>query len=240
MAETHRPPPIRTRAVVVLRSACLISFVVGLPAWTASAQETDLQAGAEPTRETHRERFLEEEEEVREGIGAEEEYRNVLAFGFIYTHSFLRPRESATGEPLPEAESLFGLNLVYDRVLIPNHLALAIAKPFLFNKERYDSPLEIVLKALIRRGQWEPFFGLGLHSNLRVFAREREELEGKRVEYAIGLLAAAGFTFIFTPHWGLELEFAYVYVFNDTSISQHDISPAVNAVYFFERGQRRR
>jgi hypothetical protein len=44
---------------------------------------------------------------------------------------------------------------------------------------------------------------------------------------------------IFTPHWGLELEFAYVYVFNDTSVSQHDISPVVNAVYFFQRGQRR-
>jgi hypothetical protein len=47
------------------------------------------------------------------------------------------------------------------------------------------------------------------------------------------------FTLIFTPHWGLELEFAYVYVFNDTSVSQHDISPVVNAVYFFQRGQRR-
>jgi hypothetical protein len=190
--------------------------------------------------EDQRERFGEEEEEARSGVGAGEEYRNAIAFGALYTRSILRSRESATDEPLPEAENLLGLNLVYDRVLIPSHLALAIAKPFLFNRERYDSPLEVVLKALIRRGQWEPFFGLGLHNNLRVFAGEREEQEGKRVEYAIGLLAATGFTFIFTPHWGLELELAYVYVFNDTSISQHDISPAMSAVYFFQRGQRQK
>ncbi len=196
--------------------------------------------GSRARAERHHESFVEKEAKVREGLGAEEEYRNAIAFGFIYTRSILRPRESATtGEPLGEAENLFGLNLVYDRILIPNHLALAIAKPLLFNPERYDSPLEIVLKALIRRGQWEPFFGLGLHNNIRVFAGEREDQEGKRVEYAIGLIAATGFTFIFTPHWGLELELAYVYVFNNTSVSQHDITPAVNAVYFFQRGQRR-
>lgn len=225
---------MRMRLVLV---SCLFFFSNGRAVSIASAQCAETIA--EQGEEGHRGRFLEEEEEVRAGIGAEEEYRNAIAFGAIYTRSILRPRESATAEPLPEAENLFGINLVYDRVLIPNHLALAIAKPLLFNRERYDSPLEIVLKALTRKGQWEPFFGLGLHSNLRVFAGEREEQEGKRVEYAIGLLAATGFTFIFTPHWGLELEFAYVYVFNDTSVSQHDISPAVNAVYFFQHGQRR-
>ncbi|KPJ96149.1 MAG: hypothetical protein AMS18_01520 [Gemmatimonas sp. SG8_17] len=233
-----------TRGFLKSRSEILAVLSVTLPLFftgmsRASAENVDIGSSARPDDETHRERFVEEEEEVRAGIGAEEEYRNAIAFGLIYTRSILRPRESATGEPRPEAENLLGLNLVYDRVLIPNHLALAIAKPFLFNPERYDSPLEVVLKALIRRGQWEPFFGLGLHSNLYVFSGEREEQEGKRVEYAIGLLAATGFTFIFTPHWGLELEFAYVYVFNDTSVSQHDISPAVNAVYFFQRGQRR-
>jgi len=215
----------------------LLFFSNGFAISIASAQGSG--AIAEQGQDAHREQFREEEQEARAGVGTEEEYRNAIAFGALYTRSILRPRESATEEPLPEAENLLGLNLVYDRVLIPSHLALAIAKPFLFNRERYDSPLEIVLKALIRRGQWEPFFGLGLHNNLRVFAGEREEQEGKRVEYAIGLLAATGFTFIFTPHWGLELELAYVYVFNDTSISQHDISPAVNAVYFFQRGQRR-
>ena len=223
--------------IMIVLVACPLLLLNVLAISIASAQVAG--AGVEQEGDDHREQFHEEEEEVRAGVGAEEEYRNAIAFGAIYTRSFLRPRESATSEPLPKAENLLGLNLVYDRVLIPNHLALAIAKPFLFNPERYDSPLEIVLKALIRRGQWEPFFGLGLHNNLYLFSGEREEQEGRRVDYAIGLLAATGFTFIFTPHWGLELEFAYVYVFNDTAVSQHDISPAVNAVYFFQRGQRR-
>ena len=192
-------------------------------------------ARAEPRHE----RFAEQEAEVREGLGAEEEYRNSIAFGFIYVHAFLRSRESPQGEPLKENENLYGVNLVYDRVLIPNHLALAIAKPFMFNRERYDSPLEVVLKALIRRGSWEPFLGLGLNSNIRVFAGEREEQEGRRIEYSVGLLAATGFTYVFTPHWGLQLELAYVYTLNRRSVSHHEISPALNAVYFFGRGQRK-
>ena len=236
----NRCSPMWSVVVLSARGFFLVAF--GFPLSTASAQHTPAENVAEPTGETLGERIREEEEEVREGIGAEEEYRNAIAFGFIYTHAFLNSRESQTepGEPLKENENLFGFNLVYDRVLIPNHLALAIAKPFLFNKERWDSPLEIVLKALIRRGQWEPFFGLGLHNNVRVFSGEREEQEGRGVEYAIGLIVATGFTFIFTPHWGLELELAYVYVLNDRSVSDHELSPALNAIYFFERGQRRR
>ena len=150
----------RRRTIALSFSCCLVSLP-GFSESTASAE--DGAQGAEPRQA--RERFLEEEEAAREGMGAEEEYSNALAFGVIYTRSILRPRRSATGEELTEAENLFGLNLVYDRILIPNHLALGIAKPFLFNRERYDSPLEIVLKALIRRGQWEPFFGLGLHTD---------------------------------------------------------------------------
>jgi hypothetical protein len=217
----------------------LLSVIAWLAASTGAAQGTSEARFAAPAEDASHERLLQEEEEARQGEGAEEEYRNALAFGFIYVHAFLKPRESPEGEPLRDSENLYGLNLVYDRTLIPNHLALAIAKPFVFNRERYDSPLEIAVKALIRRGQWEPFFALGVHNNFRFFSREREEQEGRRFEYAIGLLAATGFTFIVTPHWGVELELTYVYVFNERSVSQHEISPSLNAVYFFERGQRR-
>ncbi len=214
-------------ALLRIRSGVLVAaaFFSATPAGSAHA-------------EPHRESFVEEEAEVREGLGAEDEYRNSIAFGFIYVHAFLRSRESPEGEALKEKENLYGVNLVYDRVLIPNHLAIGIAKPFMFNRERYDSPLEVVLKALIRRGSWEPFFGLGINSNIRVFAGEREEQEGRRIEYSVGLLAATGFTYIFTPHWGLQVELAYVYTLNRRSVSHHEISPAINAVYFFGRGQR--
>ena len=216
-------------------TGCRLSWSVVLPLACASLVPRS-DACAEPGDE----RFVEEEAEVREGLGAEEEYRNAIAFGFIYVHAFLRSRESPEGEALKENENLYGFNLFYDRVLIPNHLALGIAKPFLFNRERYDSPLEVVLKALVRRGSWEPFFGVGLNSNIRVFAGEREQQEGRRVEYSVGLLATTGLTYLFTPHWGLQVELAYVYTLNQRSVSHHEISPALNTVYFFERGQRER
>ena len=207
---------------------------------SASAQGSESPSREEPVVESPRERFVEEEEAVGAGEGAEEEYPNAVAFGFIYVHAWLRSRESSEGEPLEENENLYGFNLAYDRTLIPSHLVLGIAKPFLFNRERYDSPLEVVLKALIRRGNWEPFFALGLSNNFRMFAREREELEGRRFEYAVGLLASGGVTYIMTPHWGIELELVYVYTLNKRSVSHHELSPALNAVYFFERGQRRK
>lgn len=188
--------------------------------------------------QTQRERPVEDRAETPRDIGSEVEHRNAVAFGFLYTHAFLKPRQSADGEQLDENEDLFGFNLAYERVLIPGHLALGIAKPFLFNRERYDSPLDIVVKALIRRGRWELFFGLGLHNNLRVFSREREEQEGRRLEYAVGVISGIGVTFAFTAHWRLELELEYVHVFNARSVSNEELSPSITALYFFERGQR--
>jgi len=177
-------------------------------------------------------------EEVLEGEGAEQEYRNALNFGFIYAHSILREQETLPGEGARGSENLYGFKVSYERVLIPSHLAFVVAKPFLFTRERYDSPLELLLKGLFRKGAWEPFLAAGISNNLRTFAREREELEGKRVEYAFGVVAATGFAYLFTPHWGVEFEFAYIYVVNAGSVSKHELNAALNGVYYFQRGQR--
>jgi len=179
-----------------------------------------------------------QDEEIFEGEGAEQEYRNALNFGFIYAHSILREQETLPGEGARGSENLYGFKLSYERVLIPSHLALVFAKPFLFTRERYDSPFELLLKGLFRKGPWEPFLAAGISNNLRVFGREREELEGKRVEYAFGVVAATGFAYLFTPHWGVELEFAYIYVVNAGSVSKHDLNAALNGIYYFQRGQR--
>lgn len=209
------------------------------PVSLAHAQEHERTATVAAPDEPRREAWVEDQREVAGGEGAEQEFRNSVSWGFTYGHSFLKDREGPEGEELGGTENLYGFNIRYERVLIPSHLAIVIAKPFLFNRERYDSPLEVVLKALMRRRSWEPFLGIGLSSNVRVFSAEREELEGRRIEYAGGLVAATGVTYIFTPHWGTEVELAYVYVFNRTSVSQHEISAWLNAVYYFERRQRR-
>ena len=179
-----------------------------------------------------------QDEEVLEGEGAEQEYLNAINFGFIYLRSILREEEELPGQSARGAENLYGFKLSYERVLIPGHLAIVFVKPFLFTRGRYDSPLEILIKGIFRRKAWEPFLGAGISSNVRIFAREREEIEGKRVEYAFGILAATGVAYLFNPHWGVELELAYTYVVNPSSVSQHDLNASLNAVYFFQRGQR--
>jgi hypothetical protein len=45
--------------------------------------------------------------------------------------------------------------IAYERELIPQHLALTISKPFYFNKERFDTPFDFILKGLFRKGPWE-------------------------------------------------------------------------------------
>lgn len=180
-----------------------------------------------------------QDEEVLEGEGAEQEYRNAINFGFIYLHSILREEEGELpGESARGGDNLYGFALSYERVLIPGHLAIVFVKPFLFTRGRYDSPWELLLKGIFRKKAWEPFVAAGIVNNLRIFAREREESEGRRVEYAFGIVAATGVAYLFNPHWGLELELAYNYVVNLSSVSQHDLNTTLNGVYYFQRGQR--
>lgn len=163
------------------------------------------------------------------------ERRNSIGLGFVYKFHALRERESATGEPVPEQEMLAGFGISYERVLIPKHLSISIGKPFLFNSERFDSPLEINVRALFRKGAWEPFVGLGISSNLRAFRAEREEAEGTRVEYSIGVVAITGFSYYFTPKWGLQLEVAYiwnVWVSGGNGF-EHELATALDGVFYF-------
>ncbi len=203
-----------------------ILVALAVPPIDATAQD----ASAETVKEA--------EEAADAGEGAEEEYRNSITFGFNYLHAFLKPREGTEGESLDENENLYGFSIGYERVLIPSHLAILIAKPLVFNRERFDSPLEVLLKGLFRRRRWEPFIGLGLASNLRVFSGEREQKEGRKVEFGVGVLAATGLTYVITRHWGVEVEFGYTYFFNVGSVSEHEITSVLNGVYYFQRGQR--
>lgn len=164
--------------------------------------------------------------------GEAPERRNAFGFGAGYKFHALRERESETDEPVPDSEHLAGFVIAYDRVLIPNHLALTIAKPFLFGPDRFDSPLDVILKALFRKGSWEPFIGLGISSNIRVFAREREEAEGKRVQYSAGTLVDVGVTHFFTPKWALQFEVAYIWVFT-SDVFEHELATVLDGAFYF-------
>jgi hypothetical protein len=167
---------------------------------------------------------------VPERAGAEEEEgRNALEVGFTHTFQLLRtsPSEAEAGR----SENLLGFVIAYERVLIPDRLALVIAKPFHFTTDRFDSPLDVFVKVGFPKGRWDPYIGAGVSGNLRVFSGELEQQEGKRIQYTFGAGAIGGCTYLFTPHWGLSLELGYLYFIN--GLAHHGFIDALSGVWTF-------
>jgi hypothetical protein len=158
-----------------------------------------------------------------------EEHLNGLELGFTHTFQILRtsPSEAEAGS----TENLVGFILAYERKLIPGRLALVIAKPFHFTNDRFDSPLDVLLKVGFTKGRWEPFVSFGVTGNLRVFRGELEQEEGERLQYTFGVGSTVGCTYVFTPRWGLTLEVGYFYFVN--GLAQHGIVDALSGVWFF-------
>ena len=174
------------------------------------------------------------EEPVESARESEErDFRNVFAFGPAYSYHALRERTDAeTGEALPTGEHLGGFVLSYSRHVIPARLAVTIAKPFLFNRERFDSPLDFILRGLLRRGAWEGFIGVLLTWNIRFFEKEREAKEGEGNVLSLGVGAVLGGAYFFTPHWSLDFEAGYAYVPTEDIVT-HEVTGELTAAYHF-------
>jgi len=178
----------------------------------------------------------EEEEPAESADEAESEASvlvNAFAFGPAYSTHFLKHRNDAqTGEPLGTQEHLGGFFISYSRHLIPEHFALTISKPFLFNEERFDTPFDFVLRGLFRKGSWEGFIGLLLTWNIRVFDREREAKEGEKNVLSFGIGGVIGGAYFFNSRWSLDVEVSYAYVPTE-DIVEHELSAALSGVYHF-------
>ncbi|MGB8329778.1 MAG: opacity family porin [Polyangiales bacterium] len=157
------------------------------------------------------------------------ERRNAVELG--YTHAFQILRTSPSEAEAGSSENLWGFTLSYERLLIPHRLALVIAKPFHFTRDRFDSPLDVFLRVVFPKGRWDPYVGAGASGNLRVFSGELEQEEGRRVEYTFGVGTIAGVTYAFTPRWGLSLEVGYAYFVN--GLAQHSITDGISGVFSF-------
>ena len=172
-------------------------------------------------------------ENAEESEGEEREWLNGFAFGPAYSFHILRDREDAeTGEPLTTREHLGGFFIAYDRELIPQHLAITISKPFYFNKERLDTPFDVILRGLFRKGAWEGFLGLVLTWNIRLFEGEREAKEGERNIMSFGIGGVMGGAYFFNPRWSLDLELGYAYIPTE-DIVEHELTAALSGVYHF-------
>lgn len=200
---------MKTIATIALVATCLMTNA------TARAADEEPAEGAE------------------EDEGGERELLNAFAFGASYSYHVLRERNDAeTGEPLPRGEHLGGFVISYSRHLIPERLAITIAKPFLFSKERFDTPFDLILRGLLRRGDWEGFVGVLVTWNIRIFEKEREAKEGERNVLSLGVGAVLGGAYFFNPRWSLDLEAGYAYVPTEDIVT-HEITGELTAVYHF-------
>ena len=197
----------------------------------ANPSAAEASEGEPPESSAARSSEPEPDEATEEG--EEKERLNGLTLGGAYTFHILRDRNSATtGEPLRTIEHLGGFVIAYERELIPEHLALAISKPFYFSKERFDTPFDFILKGLFRKGSWEGFIGLILTWNIRVLEKEREEQEGERNIMSFGIGAVIGGAYFFNPRWSLDLELGYANIPTD-DIVENEFTAALSGVYHF-------
>ncbi len=174
----------------------------------------------------------------------EPELVNALLFGTAYSYHILRNRlDAENGEPLGRGEHLFGFVISYSRHVIPERLAITFSKPFLFNRERFDTPFDFLLRGLYRKNRWEFFGGLLITWNIRIFEREREEEEGERNALSFGFGVVTGGAYFFNPRWSVDLEVGYTYI-PTSDIVTHEINAALSAVYHYggliERRRARR
>lgn len=225
-------PVTRLLGLVVVLSMTLMSRARAEPAQANGTRDDQQATAAEPHAEgKHKEERREEVAEAEEGLGGEQEFNNGLLFGFSHAFHLLQNRESAIGSELPETEHFYGFLFGYERVL-HRFVALSIIKPFYFNHERVDSPLEIIVSAIYRKNSWEPFLGAGIVSTIRSFDTDRGEAEGNKVEFTVGLLFVAGFKYFITPQWAIELEFGYSFVPGNTTF-EHEFADSYQGAYFF-------
>jgi len=202
-----------------------LALGASLLAWFLAASSAAEAAEVEPGAET--------EEAMEEPEVEEKESRNAFTLGGAYTFHILRDRDSATtGEPLSTIEHLGGFVISYDRELIPGRLALTVAKPFYFSKERFDTPFDVILKGLFRKGPWEGFIGFVLTWNIRIFEKEREEQEGERNILSLGIGAVIGGAYFFNPRWSLDLELGYAGIPTDDIVT-HEVSGTLAGAYHF-------
>jgi len=165
------------------------------------------------------------------GESEEKEAKNGLLFGFTHAFRLIRKQGSETESASRRTAQVYGFLFGYERVL-HRYVALSIIKPFYFNRELVESPLEIVVTGIYRKNGWEPFLGAGVISTVASIKGQGSEGEGETVEFSVGLIFVTGFKYFFTRNWAIEFELAYEYVPKGTS-REHAFGDAYQGAYFF-------
>jgi len=168
------------------------------------------------------------------GHGEHEEVRrNVFGVRAAYSRHILRAGRDVDEGFEREADDMWGFMLSYEHVIIPEYLLFEIAKPFLWGHGRFDSPLDLLFRSLLRvGGHFEIFFGVGVTFNFRFFSGERKEHENTGNEFSVGPLLSAGFAIPIKDGWSIDAGCDYIYIPGSVIVT-HEISPALGFTYAF-------
>jgi len=193
------------------------------------AQSPDQSSSQETVQGANEEEAKETKVEIAE---QQEELKNGLLLGFSHALRLVRNRRGTTASELGRNENVYGFLFGYERVL-HRYLALSIIKPFYFNSERVESPLEIVFVGKYPKNSWEPFLGAGVVSTISRVTEEEGGEKVETVEFSVGLLFIVGFKYFFTPNWAIELEFGYEFVPKSATSIEHAFADSYQGAYFF-------
>jgi hypothetical protein len=207
--------------------ACVAAWSILAPS-VSVAQSSDQSPPQEEAQSANDEQAKQTKVDIVEQT---EELENGLLFGFSHALRLVRNRQGATASELRRSDNVYGFLFGYERVL-HRYLALSIIKPFYFNSERVDSPLEIVLAGKYRKNSWEPFFGAGVVSTISRLTEEEGGQKVDTVEFSVGLLLIVGFKYFFTPNWSIELELGYELAPKSTTM-EHAFADSYQGAYFF-------
>lgn len=209
----------------------LVAFAAVLSMLVSSASMAQSEEQGLPQQDGQGIKEVEAQRADAEASEPEEEPKNGLLFGFTHAFRLIRERESAAESESRRTEQVYGFLFGYERVL-HRYLALSIIKPFYFNRELVESPLEIVVTGIYRKNRWEPFLGAGVISTIASIKSDGSEGESATVEFSVGLIFVTGFKYFFTRNWAIEFELAYEYVPKGTS-REHAFGDAYQGAYFF-------
>ena len=204
-----------------------------LAAWSVASMAPAIAraAPAEDTPEGAASAGEGRDEATEEGLGEEEEYKNGIIFGFSHQFHLLADRDDPLGAALGHTEHLLGFMVAFERIFHP-HVSVTFVKQFYFNKDRLDSPFEILINGLYRKNKWEPFVAAGVLTTLRVFYGVRDENGVAEKEFSFGLRFVAGFKYFVTPHWAVSFELGYTFM-PGPDIVEHELSDSYLGAYFF-------
>ncbi|MGB5521635.1 MAG: hypothetical protein WBM96_03635 [Polyangiales bacterium] len=206
----------------------LAAFLTVLVSNASMAQSEDQGPSQQDERGTKQADTQEAEVETGE---PEEELKNALLFGFSHAFRLIREQGSDAESASRRTEQVYGFLFGYERVL-HRYLALSIIKPFDFNRELVESPLEIVLTGLYRKNSWEPFLGAGVVSTIARVTDTSSEPEAETTEFSVGILFVTGFKYFLARNWAIEIELGYEFVPKGRAV-EHAFADTYQGAYFF-------